>query len=446
MNKIISPPERVIYEKNNWYVYFDPSNVVWVKVNEDGKKVLTEFEFHADYAEALAQIKQKYQADDATVEQFITYMVDKAKYLHRDEYHPRSITFPQKSAFPTELYIHLTYRCNKICVYCYNSEERLHYTDNDSYTELTIAEYHRLFTEAKDLGVKNLVYSGGEPLLRDDQFEIASISKEMGFHTSIITNGTLITKEKAALMIRYFDRISVSIDSAIEAENHKMRGNGSHQSTLQGIKFLRELNAAVSCLGVTLPEHIDHVLPSWDYFVKQLGCISFSAQAYIPDDVLHQDSPWLVEWVKKYGAMRNHLNCMNGIQSTAKLSNGCGMCSGEIAIGANGDVLPCQSLLQPEFCAGNIKQNSLKNIVETSPIFKKLRACTVDQLEDCQNCEIKYLCGGVCRATHLRTTGDFFKNNPHYCAISKAIIINGMFDASTIPNVRQEPKGENIQC
>ncbi len=446
MNKIISPPNRVIYQKENWYVYFDPTSMMWVKVNEDGKKILSEFELDSDYAGAVEQLKQKYAADDATIEQFVIYMVEKAGYLHREEYHPRLITFPQKSIIPKTLYIHPSYRCNLKCAYCYNHKERHYYTEKKSYNELTVEDYRLLFQQAKQLGIKAVVYSGGEPLIREDIFEIASISKEMGFRTSIITNGTMITKEKAALLIRYFDRISVSIDSSIEAENDIMRGNGAHKGALRGIQYLRELNGAVSCLGVTRPENIDSVLTSWDYFVNQLGCLSFNSQAYIPMEEAKQNLPAVNEFVIKYGQIRNQLNYRNGNKSATGLSNHCGICSGEIAIGADGNVFPCQSLLNEEFCGGNIKTDSLKNILENSPIFKRLREFTVDQLEGCQACAIKYLCGGGCRASHLRITGDFLENNQYYCAINKEITVNGMFEMSIVPNVPLEQEGGDVQC
>lgn len=440
MHKIISPPSRIVYQKDKWYLYFDPINMRWVKVNEDGKKILSELELHPDYTEAVEYLGKKYEADETTILQFVTYMVDKARYLHRNEYQPRTITFPPRSSIPKTLYLHPSYRCNLQCVYCYNSKDRLFFTENESHNELTVEDYRLLFRQARQLGIKELVYTGGEPLLRKDIFEMARISKEMGFQTRIITNGTLITRKNAVSMIRCFDRISVSIDSSIAAENDCMRGKDTHKRALRGIRYLRELNGQVSCLGVTHPGTINSVMASWEYFVKQLGCLTFIPQAYIPQAEANKGLPELDEFVIKYGRIRSRINYANRTNGGAKLCNNCGICSGEIAIGADGYVFPCQSLLKKEFYGGNIKTESLQHILEESPVFKKLREFTVDDLEGCQKCEVKYLCGGGCRATHMNVTGDFLKNNRCYCAINKEIIINGMFEISNIPNVDTPPE------
>jgi hypothetical protein len=58
MHKIISPPSRIVYQKDQWYLYFDPINMKWVKVNEDGKKILSELELHPNSTEAIEHLKK----------------------------------------------------------------------------------------------------------------------------------------------------------------------------------------------------------------------------------------------------------------------------------------------------------------------------------------------------------------------------------------------------
>lgn len=440
MEKIISPPKRTVYKRGNWYLYYDPTNVRWIKVNDDGRKILSEIEANPDYSVALEKLEKKYGADEATVQQFISYLVEKAKYLHLDEYHARKIHFTNKEYISTYmlLYIHPTFRCNLRCLYCYNEKDRHYHIEKESYNELSLENYRDLFKQARQFGIKALVYTGGEPLLRKDLFDIARVSKEMGFNNNIITNGTLINREKAALIIKYFDRISVSIDSCIAEENDCMRGKGSYKQALRGIKLLRELDGKVTCLGVVHKGNIENTAKSWDFFVNHLGCLTFMPQAYISADEAQKDSPALEEFAQKYGQMRCKINYWNEVKSRTTLRNKCGICSGELSIGANGDVFPCQSLLKEEYCGGNIKKDSLKNILETSPVLKRLRDFTVDEIDECRKCELKYLCGGGCRAKNENITGNFLENNRYYCAINKVITINGMFEASSISSAGDE--------
>lgn len=435
MEKIISPPNRIIYKRDEWYLYYDPTNVRWVKVNEDGKKILSEIESNPNYSCVVEELMKKYSVDEATIRQFVTYLVEKAKYLHPEEYRPRRFHFPKDfNSTYMLLYIHPTFRCNLRCAYCYNEKDRHYHIGKESYDELTLEDYRDLFKQTRQLGIKTLVYSGGEPLLRKDLFDIARISKEMGFNNNIITNGTLITRKKAALLIQYFDRISVSIDSCIAGENDCMRGKGSYKRALRGIKYLRELDGEVTCLGVVHKGNIDSAAKSWDFFVNRLGCLTFMPQAYISTEDAKLDSSDLEEFAQKYGRMRCKINYWNEVKSMTTLRNKCGMCSGELSIGANGDVFPCQSLLKEVYCGGNIKNEPLKNILENSPVLKRLREFTVDEIDECKECEFKYLCGGGCRAKNENITGNFLENNRYYCDINKEITINGMFEASNVSN------------
>lgn len=435
--RLISPPNRLIYEKEGWYLFFDPTNVTWVKVNDDGRKILALIESNPDFEAVIHRLEREYNTDEATIRQFVDYMVERAWYLHWGEYRRREIVFSHENVVPGTLYIHPTYRCNLRCTYCYNRSEREFYAENNKSDELIVADYCKLFEEVNELGIRDIVYSGGEPLLREELFDIARISKEMGFHNSIITNGTLITREKAAALKDHFHRVSVSVDSCVAEENDYMRGVGSYERTLNGIRLLRELGVRVNCLGVVHPGNIDNALKSWHYFVKELGCATFMPQLFITPDQACHELPELYDFARNYGRIRYQINRLNMNKSAAALRSNCGMCSGELAIGADGNVFPCQSLLKEELCGGNIKHRSLRDILEKSTQLKKMREFSVDQVEECVNCDIKYICGGACRGVHSNISGSIFKNNPYYCAANKEITVNAMFEASSASNRRE---------
>src|SRR5215218_2480422 len=84
---------------------------------------------------------------------------------------------------PFGLLAELTYRCPLSCAYCSNPLNLADYGD-----ELTTAEWQRVLAEAQELGVLQLHFSGGEPLLRRDLVDLAKTACELGMYTNLITS------------------------------------------------------------------------------------------------------------------------------------------------------------------------------------------------------------------------------------------------------------------
>ncbi|MCL2358670.1 radical SAM protein [Candidatus Bathycorpusculum sp.] len=113
-----------------------------------------------------------------------------------------------------------TRRCNLRCVHCYSKSEDKLYQN-----ELTTQEAKTFVEDLANFKVPVLLFSGGEPLLRQDLFEIATNASNLGIRTVLSTNGTLITPKIAQkLKTAGFSYIGVSIDGA-EETNNKFRGN-----------------------------------------------------------------------------------------------------------------------------------------------------------------------------------------------------------------------------
>ncbi|MBE0460249.1 MAG: radical SAM protein [Candidatus Aminicenantes bacterium] len=433
--KIIAPSKRKNFKKNDWYLFYDPVNVRWIKVNEAGKEIILTIERFSLLQDVINSLKKRFKAKEETIIKFIEYLIN-ANYLHIDSYKVREFNFG-KALYPSSLYIHPTYRCNLNCYYCYNLDDREKYSAEGFYDELTFEEYKKLLTEVKEIGIRNLVFTGGEPLLRKDIFSIAKFSKDFGFHNSLITNGTLITPSNAKKIVELFDHISVSIDSYKEAENDQMRGKGTYKRVINGIIILKSFQGNVSCLGVAHKGNIDSLLDSRDFFIRKLGCNSFLPQFFIPhnqnnSDYFSNENKELKDLSGKYGTIRNEINKTMGVYRNIGLRNNCGMCSGELAVGADGKVFPCQSLLKEEFCGGNVRRESLSKILEDSAVFKEIRALSVDKYELCSDCDFRYLCGGGCRAIQYGIFKDLKKTFPLFCKFNKEIIINSMFESAVI--------------
>ncbi|MBU2519933.1 MAG: radical SAM protein, partial [Nanoarchaeota archaeon] len=121
----------------------------------------------------------------------------------------------------------ITSKCNLNCVHCSSS---------DLEGEMTKEECFKVIDKLDDSGIFWVQLSGGEPLLRNDIFEILSYLRKKGIDTEIYTNGTLITKEIAKkLKILDVDNINISLDG-LKQSHERIRGRETYEKTVEGIK------------------------------------------------------------------------------------------------------------------------------------------------------------------------------------------------------------------
>lgn len=126
----------------------------------------------------------------------------------------------------------LTKQCNLYCNHCYASAD-----SNVAPGELTTAEGKQLLDDLADYGVPVVLFSGGEPLVRDDLTDLVSYATELGIRPVLSTNGTLITPDKArelrAAGLKY---AGVSVDGMPE-RNDRFRGQeGAFDAAVRGIE------------------------------------------------------------------------------------------------------------------------------------------------------------------------------------------------------------------
>ncbi len=135
-----------------------------------------------------------------------------------------------------------TRQCNLHCIHCYANA-------NNQRTpgEMNTAAGKAFIRDLADFGVPVILFSGGEPLLREDLFELASFAMEQGIRVALSTNGTLITKTiaKKASSVG-FAEVGISLDG-IGASNDHFRGQkGAYEAALKGIRNCVAMGLRVS--------------------------------------------------------------------------------------------------------------------------------------------------------------------------------------------------------
>ncbi len=126
----------------------------------------------------------------------------------------------------------VTQRCNLHCAHCYSDSRDRRYPD-----ELTTEQGLRLLGDLAEFGVPTVLFSGGEPLVRPDLFELAHAARELGMRTVLSSNGTLLDDEVADRAAEAgFSYVGVSIDG-LARRHDKLRGKrGAFEGALDGIR------------------------------------------------------------------------------------------------------------------------------------------------------------------------------------------------------------------
>lgn len=142
-------------------------------------------------------------------------------------------------ASPIQLWLGMTYRCQCRCVHCCQGP----YLGSDV-SELSEEQFRQLIDVARRLGALEVVFFGGEPLLRRDTISLIAYARRRGMLSHLFTNGILLDEERTrALKEAGLFRVNISIDAA-DAEEHDERRRlpGCYEKAIAGIRRLVALN------------------------------------------------------------------------------------------------------------------------------------------------------------------------------------------------------------
>jgi 12,18-didecarboxysiroheme deacetylase len=130
----------------------------------------------------------------------------------------------------------MTRRCNLKCIHCYSSSRNIRYRN-----ELTTDEGKKLISDLAAFGSPVILFSGGEPLMREDLPELVKFAVERGIRAVISTNGTLLTKKTAEILKKTgISYAGVSLDG-MQKSHDRFRGvEGAFDMTLKGIRTCRD--------------------------------------------------------------------------------------------------------------------------------------------------------------------------------------------------------------
>ena len=274
-----------------------------------------------------------------------------------------------------------------------------------------------------------IVLSGGEPLLSPYVFDLAHYATSLGHKIHLLTNATLINNENVKKISNSFNSIRISVDGSNPTIHEFHRGKHTFDKTMEAIDMLIQYDAPVQVAMTVTRKNMYDI----ESMTKKFGSrLTFSP--LFPAGRARDSKGLYLSGTEYYNSLSSvdevyplSYLCSSLIASKQKRIMKCAIGDGSISISETGDVYPCQLLHFPQFRAGNIKEQSLKSIYETSDVLQDCRNLTVLEIDGCKRCDIRFICGGACRA---RT---FYEENRmdvsgSFCEYEKRAFINGLFD------------------
>ena len=293
------------------------------------------------------------------------------------------------------LYAHITYNCNLHCTHCHANAE----SNNRRFMDTDFFE--KLLTESISVKFNKVIITGGEPLVhpaRNIIFDICKKYRRKGVLMVLRTNlAGKIPDELLIQIAESFDQVVVSVDGN-EATHDSRRGKGQYSVVTNNIERYQKLtrNVSLPCelsIGSTMNSTAINGEPGQS--VRQLADkLKIRRIRFSPILPLGRAAAW-DEPLMCEGYLAN-ISAVEVLESKVHPQINCGI-GQNLDIEPEGESFPCYAYHHPNTMLGNVKDSGLKKILE-SDSFKQLQKCTVDTIEKCKECEVRYLCGGICRA------------------------------------------------
>ena len=168
-----------------------------------------------------------------------------------------ALRYPVKRDTKPIVVYNCTPRCNLRCLHCYSSSDAC-----SCGAELTTDQAKAMIDSVSAFGCPVLLFSGGEPMLRGDLFELLAYAKDKGLRTVISTNGTLITDDAAQRLAELtLSYAGISLDGPEQVHDHFRSFQGAFQATLRGIENCH-LHGIRTGLRFTMTAQNIHEIPT----------------------------------------------------------------------------------------------------------------------------------------------------------------------------------------
>lgn len=329
--------------------------------------------------------------------------------------------------------------CNLACKYCYYLEKNNLYQNSHRHlmSDEMLEQFTREYIEAQTMPQVLFTWHGGEPLMRSIDFYKKALALQKKYahgkqiDNVIQTNGTLLTDEWCEFFAQNHWLVGISIDGPQEYHDHYRvtpDGKPSWEKVIQGISLLKKHRVEWNAMAVVNAYNAEHPLEFYHFF-RDNGCQYLQFTPIVERLTEHEDGRTLAsladdreipladasvtpqqwgnflctifdDWVRHDVGktfveifdctLANWMGVLPGICAYSKECGHAGVME------HNGDVYSCDHFVFPEYKLGNIREQSLIDMLygEKQQAFSRLKHTSLPR--QCKECDMEFACHGEC--------------------------------------------------
>ena len=329
--------------------------------------------------------------------------------------------------------------CNLACKYCYYLEKNNLYQNSHRHlmSDEMLEQFTREYIEAQTMPQVLFTWHGGEPLMRSIDFYKKALELQKKYANGkqidnvIQTNGTLLTNEWCEFFAKNHWLVGISIDGPQEYHDHYRvtpDGKPSWEKVMQGIQLLKKHRVEWNAMAVVNAYNAEHPLEFYHFF-RDNGCQYLQFPPIVERLTEHEDGRTLAsladdreipladasvtpqqwgnflctifdDWVRHDVGktfveifdctLANWMGVLPGICAYSKECGHAGVME------HNGDVYSCDHFVFPEYKLGNIREQSLIDMLygEKQQAFSRLKHTSLPR--QCKECDMEFACHGEC--------------------------------------------------
>ncbi len=329
--------------------------------------------------------------------------------------------------------------CNLACKYCYYLEKNNLYQNSHRHlmSDEMLEQFTREYIEAQTMPQVLFTWHGGEPLMRSIDFYKKALALQKKYahgkqiDNVIQTNGTLLTDEWCEFFAKNHWLVGISIDGPQEYHDHNRMtpaGKPSWEKVMQGISLLKKHRVEWNAMAVVNAYNAEHPLEFYHFF-RDNGCQYLQFTPIVERLTEHEDGRTLAsladdreipladasvtpqqwgnflctifdDWVRHDVGktfveifdctLANWMGVLPGICAYSKECGHAGVME------HNGDVYSCDHFVFPEYKLGNIREQSLIDMLygEKQQAFSRLKHTSLPR--QCKECDMEFACHGEC--------------------------------------------------
>ncbi|BCJ95357.1 hypothetical protein acsn021_29260 [Anaerocolumna cellulosilytica] len=359
-------------------------NGKWLKISKECFDILEKIiDLKLDSRELFDVFEDKEDCD------YFRILIDKLEeakcFKERNEEQEHEIEY---------IYFALTNRCNLNCIHCSvdaSSRLREEYLDTN--------EIISIIDKIIKVNAKAIIFTGGEPLIRNDFFAILEYTrKHFSGKIILMTNATLINENNVSELAQNLDSIDISLDGVNEETCSRIRGKGVFNKVVSAIKLLQQNGLTEISVSMVLSKINEPLLDDFYNLNKNLGTTPVprvfaelgrgkeSKDEFIPQSELSSYAG--IKTKEEYDKDKREL------YDTLKVCD-CRACKTNYTINYDGNLYPCGLLINDKYKLANMRDmRDFNSVLEFSDKQAILNVENIqpDNYEKCKDCEINIFC------------------------------------------------------